>query len=158
MAGRRAAVYRITIAFIGGHCSVCRHQTAQILNLLRILISFGIFSALMAGLTALLVYFFGTPWLHEKIWYIYFFQVAAGALFFIVNYLAWLKGDQVYVMGALAALMGRLLLSGACAAFFILGNLDNELWFVLDFMLLYLFFSVFEITVIISNLRAQKNT
>lgn len=112
----------------------------------------------MAILTALLVYLFGPPWLHEKVWFIYLFQVAAGLLFFLANYAAWRKGDQAYVVGSLAALMGKFLLSGVFAAFFILGGLENELWFVLDFMLLYLFFSVFEITVIISNLRAQKNT
>lgn len=116
-----------------------------------------IFSGLMAGLIALLIHFFGSPWLHETVWYIYFFQLGSGALFLLINYVTWLKGDQTFVMGSLAALMGRLLLSGAFAAFFILGDLENELWFVLDFMLLYLFFSVFEITVIISNLRAQKN-
>lgn len=128
------------------------------MNLLRILASFGIFSGLMAALTALLAFLVGPPWIHEKVWFIYLFQVGAGILFFVINYAAYQKGDQAYVVGSLAALMGKFLLSGVFAAFFILGKLENERWFVLDFMLLYLFFSVFEITVIISNLRAQKNT
>jgi len=128
------------------------------LNLKRIFFSFLLFAGLMAGLTALLASLVGTPWLHEKIWSIYLFQAGSGALYLLINYAAWRKGDQAYVMGSMAALMGRLLLSGAFAAFFILGKLENQLWFVLDFMLLHLFFSVFEISVIISNLRAQKNT
>ena len=128
------------------------------MNLLRILTSFGIFSGLIAALTALCIFLFGEPWLHEEVWSIYFFQAGIGLFFLIINYISWRKGDLAYVVGSLAALMGRFILSGAFAAFFILGKLENERWFVLDFMLLYLLFSVFEISVIISNLRAQKNT
>ena len=128
------------------------------MNLVRIFVRFGIFSGFVAALIALLVFFIGAPWLHEKIWPIYYFHVAAGSLFFIISYLAYKKGDQAYALGSMVALMVRLLSAGVFAAVFILKNLDNELWFVLDFMGLYLFFTIFEITVIISNLRAQKNT
>lgn len=112
----------------------------------------------MAVVIALLGLLVEAPWLHEKIWIIYAFHAAAGVLFFLLNYAAYRKGDQVYVLGSLAALTAKLFLGAAFAAVFILKNVENELWFVLDFMLLYLFFTIFEITVIISNLRAQKNT
>lgn len=128
------------------------------MNPVRIYSAYAVFCILIALLVAAAGYFIGQPYLHEKIWVIYAFHLITGAVFLFINHISYLKGDEFYVTGSLAALVIRFLSAGIFAAVFILKDLPGERWFIADFLLLYLFFSVFEITVIISNLRAQKNT
>lgn len=122
------------------------------------LFRFGIFSALLALCIGIVQVSAGPAagYIHEKIWLIWFFYLLVGILFLAADHLSRQKGDKAYVLGVLAAVVLKFLLSGIFAAWFILKPVSDRNWFIINFFALYLCFTAFEIYTIISNLRAQK--
>src|SRR3546814_2516710 len=90
----------------------------------------------------------GPPWLHAQIWSIFAFNAVLGIVYFLVSHFFYKKGDEAFVLGSMLAMTIRLLGSGAFAGIMLFKNPGNEAWLVADFLLLYLFFTVFEITAI----------
>lgn len=113
-------------------------------------------SLLLAGLIYLLEYLFGPIWIHDKIWLI--------LSFFVV--LTWLTGSfSHYLIGiskenSVNILLGatgiRLLASIGFVAIMLALKLENIIWFVVNFFIIYFFYLLFDIYGVMANLRPNS--
>lgn len=115
-----------------------------------------LFTALLIIVFFVAERYFAVPWLHPdwKILLIFFFSVS-----FLTHRLVetGLQGDRErFVPLYLAATVVRLILGLAFIGFFLFNQIDQRRVFVLDFLVLYIFYTGFEIWALTRNLRRNS--
>lgn len=123
----------------------------------KILISFLLFTCLLAVPPLLLQYLDNGDLLVPNFWAIFFFISALTLIIIVTVLLVQQKNNEMYAAAFLGATTFKLL---ACLIFvliFIKKNNPEKLNFVLDFMYLYFLNTVFEIYGLLRNLRNQNS-
>ena len=115
-----------------------------------------IFSALIAFLIIILKQLFPGKYIHEAIWLILIFYIALTAVIHYMTANAANKSNSSFVTAMFGSIGLKLLLSIAFLIFYLLNDRTNTVWFSINFIVLYLFFTAFEIYSILSNLRTLK--
>lgn len=118
---------------------------------------FGLTFALV-GLVFLMFQFETLTWLlHESIWIILIGSGVIALLIAVYNANAISKSAQSFVPLFLGSMLIRFFLSIFLIGFLLFKYQDDRLILVMDFFIIYLFYLVFEIYSIISNLRPISN-
>jgi hypothetical protein len=115
------------------------------------------FTVILTIVILILQHFFPGKYIHKAVWGILIFYVL---LTLILHYIAInaAKGNNNTFMTAVFGSIGfKLLLSVAFIIFYLLNDTTNSVWFAINFIVLYLFFTVFEIYSLLRNLRTLKN-
>ncbi|CAN5372442.1 hypothetical protein BH09BAC4_BH09BAC4_17380 [soil metagenome] len=100
--------------------------------------------------------YFVAPWIHPrwKMLLIFFFSISFLTQRLIEN---GLQGNQERLLPLyLAALVSRLVLGLAFVGFFLFQHIDHRRAFALDFLVLYIFYTGFEIWDLTRNLRRDS--
>lgn len=100
--------------------------------------------------------YFSTPWLHPswKIILVFFLSVSFLTYRLVAS---GLQGNQErFVPLYLAATVARLVLGLAFVGFFLFRHIEQRRAFVLDFLVLYIFYTGFEIWALTRNLRRDS--
>lgn len=113
-------------------------------------------TALLAIVFFLAERYFVTPWLHAywKVLLVFFLSVS-----FLTHRLVetGLQGNQErFVPLYLAATVARLVLGLAFIGFFLVRHIDQRRTFIFDFLVLYIFYTGFEIWGLTRNLRRDS--
>ena len=100
--------------------------------------------------------YFAVPWLHPdwKILLVFFLSIS-----FLTHRLVdtGLQGDrQRFILLYMTATVVRLILSLAFIGFFLFHQIEQRRTFVLDFLVLYIFYTSFEIWTLTRNLRRDS--
>jgi len=125
------------------------------LKIYKTLISYLIFSLLLAAPALLLKYFDNSDMLVPGFWVLYFFVCVLTLLVILTVLAVQYKNNDMYAQAFLGATTFKLL---ACLIFvlvFIKKNHPEKLYFVADFMYLYFLNTGFEIYGLLRNLRNQ---
>ena len=127
-------------------------MNALSLQLLRVLV--------LTGLIALSIYLIQViestnKFIHPGIWTILIFSAIVAVIIGIINHVGMKKVDQLGLTNLfLATTVIRLILSMAFLGIMIFGDIERKVVWVANFFVIYLFYLVFEIYSIMSNLRA----
>ena len=127
-------------------------MNALSLQLLRVLV--------LTGLIALSIYLLQAiestnRFIHPGIWAILIFSALVAVIIGIINHVGIKKIDKLGLPNLfLATTVIRLILSMAFLGIMIFGDIERKVVWVADFFAVYLFYLVFEIYSIMSNLRA----
>ena len=116
-----------------------------------------LFSALIAIVIVILKQFFQGNYIHQAIWMILIFYTILTAIIHYMTSNAVSRSDSSFITAVLGSIGLKLLLSIAFMIFYLLNNRVNSVWFAVDLIVLYLFFTVFEIYSLLRNLRTLKN-
>lgn len=92
-------------------------------------------------------------WLHPKIWYILAFFTGISFLVHRLMEMGFKNNRDRFVQFYLVTIIARLLLSLIFIGFLFYRGTDNKPLFVINFLVLYLFYTSFEIYGMYSNLR-----
>ncbi|MBW3467754.1 hypothetical protein [Arthrospiribacter ruber] len=113
-------------------------------------------SLLLAGLIYVLEYFLDPVWIHEKVWIILSFFVVLTWLTGIFSHylLSISKENSVNIL--LGAIGIRLLASIGFVAIMLALKVENIIWFVVNFFIIYFFYLLFDIYGVIANLRPNS--
>jgi hypothetical protein len=113
-------------------------------------------SLLIAGVIYLLEYFFDPFWIHEKVWIILsFFVTLTWLTGMFTHYLLGIsKENSVNIL--LGAIGIRLLASIGFVAVMLVLKVENIIWFVVNFFIIYFFYLLFDIYGVIANLRPNS--
>ena len=132
-------------------------KKAKILGLLRFVLYYIIYAALIAGVAILLPYIFpSVKLLADKFWLLFWFL---GVLTLIASVLALLgieRRPELGVMAILGAIIVKMLFSMSFVLIYSLKRPEGDLFFVFNFFSLYLLFTLFEILALLCNLRHQN--
>jgi hypothetical protein len=127
------------------------------LKIYKVLISFLVFTCLIAVPPLLLQYFDDGALLIPNFWTIFFFISILTLIIIAVVLVVQQKNNEMYAAAFLGATTFKLL---ACLIFvlvFIKKNNPEKVNFVVDFMYLYFLNTVFEIYGLLRNLRNQNS-
>jgi len=116
-----------------------------------------IFSAIITILIIILKQLFPGKYIHEAIWIILTFYIALTAAIHYMFANAVSKSNSTFITAIFGSIGLKLLLSIAFIIFYLLNDRTNSVWFSINFIVLYLFFTVFEIYSLLRNLHALKN-
>lgn len=116
-----------------------------------------LFSSLVAIIIGILKQFFPGNYIHQAIWMILIFYATVTAVIHYLTSNAVNRSDSSFITAILGSMGLKLLLSIAFMVFYLLNNRVNSTWFAVDLIVLYLFFTVFEISSLLRNLRTLKN-
>ena len=117
-----------------------------------------ILTAAIAGLVLLLKGLNVTTAIHEGIWNIIIFSAIVGIGVAVINMYFVTKTDGANNVAVfLGTTVFRMLLSIIFITLQFFQGLENEVIWIANFFVVYLFYLVFEIYSIISNLRANSN-
>jgi len=127
------------------------------LKIYKVLLSFLIFSCLLAVPPLLLTWFDNADMLIHGFWVLYFFVSILTLMVILTVLIVQQKNNEMYAAAFLGATTFKLL---ACLIFvlvFIKKNHPEKVFFVVDFMYLYFLNTVFEIYGLLRNLRNQNS-
>lgn len=114
---------------------------------------------ILVGIILYLSTFLGLDlYLHHKKWVLFAFFSSLAYLNHILMQQAFAKNRDNFVVFYLASMVGRLVLSLVFVGGFVLGGVENRRLFVLNFFVLYLLFTGFEIWSSLANLRRFSGT
>ncbi|HCN82431.1 MAG TPA: hypothetical protein DIT07_02260 [Sphingobacteriaceae bacterium] len=116
-----------------------------------------IFSAMISILIIILKQFFPGKYIHQAVWGILTFYVMLTLILHYITINAAKGSNSAFMTAVFGSIGFKLLLSVAFIIFYLLNDTSNSVWFAIDFIVLYLFFTVFEIYSLLRNLRTLKN-
>lgn len=113
-------------------------------------------SLLLAGIIFLLESFLEPNWIHEKVWVILsFFVILTWLTGMFSHYLLSIsKENSVNIL--LGAIGIRLLASIGFVAVMLILKVENIIWFVVNFFVIYFFYLLFDIYGVMANLRPNS--
>ncbi|EOZ92250.1 hypothetical protein A33Q_4343 [Indibacter alkaliphilus LW1] len=113
-------------------------------------------SLILAALIFLLEYLLDPYWIHEKVWIILsFFVLLTWMTGMFTQYLMEIsKENSVNIL--LGAIGIRLLASIGFVAIMLVLKVENIIWFVVNFFIIYFFYLLFDIYGVIANLRPNS--
>ncbi|PRY89217.1 hypothetical protein CLW00_103339 [Mongoliibacter ruber] len=111
---------------------------------------------LLAGIIFLLESFLEPNWIHEKVWVILsFFVILTWLTGMFSHYLLSIsKENSVNIL--LGAIGIRLLASIGFVAVMLILKVENIIWFVVNFFVIYFFYLLFDIYGVMANLRPNS--
>jgi hypothetical protein len=127
------------------------------LKLAKVLLSFFIFTVLLSVLPLLLKKYANSSYLIPGFWTLFFFICALTLIVVTFILMVQKRNNAMYAQAFLGGTTFKLL---ACLVFvlvFVRHNRPDKITFIVDFMYLYLFNTVFEIYGLLRNLRNQKS-
>lgn len=109
------------------------------------------------GLTiAILQKYLGAPWVHPQVWNILlFFTLFVGITRIVMVRKGLFAGENTTSM-LLGLTVIRVLGSLAFISYMLFTNINDVLWFVVNFFLIYLLYLIFDIHSLIANLRPHS--
>lgn len=113
-------------------------------------------SLLIAGIIYLIEYFVDPKWIHDKVWTILsFFVILTWLTGMFTHYLLGIsKENSVNILfGAIGI---RLLASIGFVAVMLVLKVENIIWFVVNFFIIYFFYLLFDIYGVMANLRPNS--
>jgi hypothetical protein len=114
------------------------------------------FTAIISLFIVLIEWQFPARYVHEAVWWIMIFYIILTLLLHFLSVNAANKSNSTFMTAVFGSIGLKLLLSIAFIVFYLLNNRSNALWFGINFIVLYLFFTAFEIYSLLRNLRALK--
>ena len=127
------------------------------MKLYKAIISFLIFTAIVAVVPVLLTVFDHKDFLVPNFWGIFIFMSVITLMVTFLVLLVQQKNEEVYAQAFLGATTFKLLASLIFVLVFIKKSHPPKLFFVVDFMYLYFFNMAFEVFYLLRTLRHQKS-
>ena len=115
-----------------------------------------LFSACLALLVLAVEAKFPGIYIHKAIWGMFAFQFILTGLIHYMSVNALDKGNNAFNTAVMGSIGLKLFLSVAFIIFYLLYDRSNSIWFGINFILLYLFYTAFEIYSLLRNLRTLK--
>lgn len=123
--------------------------------MLRTLTSFIIFSICLALPPAVLVYTGNTKWVLPQFWGIFVLITALTMMLIVAVSLIEKRHPEMYAQTFLIMTVAKMVLSMALALFFTIKFKVDSVVFVLNFFYVYFLNTIFEVLVLLRNLRNQ---
>lgn len=129
----------------------------KILSLPKFILSYLLYTALLAGMAIALPYLFPTvKLLANNFWLVFGFLGGLTFLAYILAFLGIKRNPETGVLAIMASIAIKMLFSMAFVLIYSLNNKGKDLVFVFNFFSLYLLFTFFEIYGLLRNLRHQN--
>jgi hypothetical protein len=122
----------------------------------RSLFLFAVFAVCLAIPPLAIEFNGGSDWLTPHFWLIFFFITGLTLAGMIIILLVQQRKQDYYIQGFMASTTIKILASMIFVVVFLMKNKVNKGIFLADFFYIYLFNMVFEIYVLMRNLRHQK--
>ena len=132
-------------------------QENFILSLLRFILYYLLYTALLAGIAIALPHLFPTvKLLANKFWLVFGFLSGLTFVAYILAFLGIKRNPETGVLAIMGSIAVKMLFSMAFVLIYSLNNKGKDLVFVFNFFSLYLLFTFFEIYGLLRNLRHQN--
>jgi hypothetical protein len=112
-----------------------------------------IFSALIALLIIILKQLFPGEYIHHAIWIIFIFYIILTTIVHFIFAKPISRNSSTFITAIFGYTGLKLLLSIAFLIFYLMNDRTNPIWFSVNFIILYLSFTAFEIYFLLRNLR-----
>ncbi|MES2445542.1 MAG: hypothetical protein V4546_00085 [Bacteroidota bacterium] len=127
------------------------------MSLPKFILSYLLYTALLAGIAIALPYLFPTvKLLANNFWLVFGFLGGLTFLAYILAFLGIKRNPETGVLAIMASIAIKMLFSMAFVLIYSLNNKGKDLVFVFNFFSLYLLFTFFEIYGLLRNLRHQN--
>ena len=127
------------------------------MSLLRFIFYYHGFSLIVAGVAAAIPHLFGDIQLLSPFFWILFTVVFTSTLLaYVLSDLGIRNGGEAAILSFMGGLFVKLLICLVVVAVLIIKYPDSKMLTALNFFSLYLFFTVFEVTCLLRNLRDQN--
>ena len=126
------------------------------MTLSRSLFQFLVFAVCLAAPPLAIEFNGACDWLTPHFWLIYFFITGLTLAGMIAILLVQQRKQDYYIQGFMASTTIKILASMVFVVVFLMKNKVNKGIFLADFVYIYLFNMVFEVYVLMRNLRHQK--
>lgn len=127
------------------------------MSLPKFILSYLLYTALLAGIAIALPYLFPTvKLLANNFWLVFGFLGGLTFLAYVLAFLGIKRNPEAGVLAIMASIAIKMLFSMAFVLIYSLNNKGKDLVFVFNFFSLYLLFTFFEIYGLLRNLRHQN--
>lgn len=120
--------------------------------------NFVIFSLIVAVMVILFEYILPSGYIHPSVWAMFFFYMFVTLGLYMFSTYGAKHSSRVFMTATFGGMAVKLALCLGFIFVYLLNNVENRGVFVANFLVLYFFFTVFEVYSLMSNLRAQKNS
>ncbi len=128
-----------------------------ILSLTKFIVSYLLYTALIAGVAFLLPTIFpGVKLLVSKFWVLFGFLAGLTLVAYLLAFLGIKRNPEAGIMAIMGSIALKMLFSMAFVLIYSLNSKEKGMILVLNFFSLYLLFSFFEIYSLLRNLRHQN--
>ena len=114
------------------------------------------FSAIISLFILLIKWQFPGKYIHEAVWGILVFYIILTVVLHSITVNSADKSNSAFMTAVFGSVGLKFLLGIAFMVFYLLNDKTNSIWFGINFIVIYLFFTAFEIYSLLRNLRALK--